>query len=128
MKKIISILLVFTFLFSFNVNAFAQVKSTDISAQQIVDNANQEINQIITSTIEKSEKVLTKYASSKITFEEKEAKIDELINYMLTKTSKISQNAQRKCAKFGVLTQCTYVEVLIDKKIILVDPVMIVGT
>lgn len=128
MKKIISILLVFTFLFSFNVNAFAQVKSTDISAQQIVDKANQEIDQIIATTIEKSEKVLYKYKTGKISYVEKEAKISELVNNMLTKTSKISQAAQKKCAKFGVLTQCTYVEVLIDQKIILVDPVMIVGT
>jgi len=99
-----------------------------IQAQAIVDKANKEIQDVIDTTCLKAEGVLAKYNAGKFTLEEKDAKINGLIDKMIDKTNKISLKAQKQAAKLGIKVECSLIEVIIDDRSIMVDPIFIVGT
>jgi len=145
MKKLILTTLVLITLFSFTTIIQANValvqedlpensqqeqdkEASLVQVQAIVDNANLQIQDVIDTTCLKAEGVLAKYNAGKFTLEEKDAKINNLIDKMMDKTNKISLKAQKKAAKLGINVGCSLVEVIIDDRSIMVDPIFIVGT
>lgn len=108
--------------------SYGKVISAEEQAQQIVDQANLQIDEVIASTLSKTDMIIEKYDQNLITLEEKNAKIEKLIEKMVDKTNKISKKAQKSAAKLGVTVECELIEVLIDGQVILVDPIFIVGT
>lgn len=108
--------------------SYGKVISAEEQAQQIVDQANLQIDEVIASTLSKTDMIIEKYDQNLITLEEKNAKIEKLIEKMIDKTNKISKKAQKSAAKLGVTVECELIEVLIDGQVILVDPIFIVGT
>lgn len=124
--KFLSVTLLLLLIFS-NVS-YGSVVSSQEQVQQIVTQANTQINEVIAATLEKSTKVIEKYQQHKITLEEKDEKIAELIETMIVRTNKISCRAQKNAAKLGVKVECQLIEVIIDDQVILVDPIFIIGT
>jgi len=128
MKKSLIIVLVALFMFSTSIIASAKVGSPDESASEVVNHANEKIQTIIETTQAKSANILMKYETGSITLAQKELETTTLIEKMLTKTNSISSKAIKKALTLGFSVECTFVEVIIDGQIILVDPLFIVGT
>jgi len=55
------------------------------------------------------------------------ADLDKIIEALIEKTEKIADKMVEKAAKDGVLVEKTYIEVEIGGRIVLVDPLRVVG-
>lgn len=93
----------------FNVVAFADTVGVD----ELVANANQEIEELILDAQAKAEA--------------KPDKTEKIIEKLLDKTQKISDKTVEKGEALGVEILCEYVEVEINGIIVLVDPLTVVG-
>lgn len=143
MKRILGLVFVLSLVFSISFTVSAQVKETGTTevetevsqasdetlekVEGIIAKANERIEKKIANAVARSEKIVAKYEKGKLTESEKDAKIDALVTGLIDKTNQISLKARTRCEKLGYETVCEWVEVEIDSKIILVDPLYIVG-
>lgn len=128
MKKSLLLALLTLFMLSTTFHSYATVGTTNEEAQIIVDNANAKINSIIDKSQMKAAKVISQFEVGKLSLEEKDSKIDTIINQMVSKTNNISKSAIIKAAKLDITIQCSYIEVIIDSRAIMVDPLFIIGS
>jgi len=94
--------------------------STDVDELVVVTNLK--LEDIILDAQEDADKVL---ANDSLTEDEKDAKIDAIIEKLIEKTNKVAAKTIVKADKNDVLVICEYVEVLIGDVIVLVDPLRV---
>jgi len=83
---------------------------------------NLKLEDMILDAQEDADKVL---ANDSLTEDEKDAKIDAIIEKLIEKTNKVAAKTIVKADKNDVLVICEYVEVLIGDVIVLVDPLRV---
>jgi hypothetical protein len=94
--------------------------STDVDELVVVTNLK--LEDMILDAQEDADKVL---ANDSLTEDEKDAKIDAIIEKLIEKTNKVAAKTIVKADKNDVLVICEYVEVLIGDVIVLVDPLRV---
>jgi len=94
--------------------------STDVDELVVVTNLK--LENMILDAQEDADKVL---ANDSLTEDEKDAKIDAIIEKLIEKTNKVAAKTIVKADKNDVLVICEYVEVLIGDVIVLVDPLRV---
>lgn len=128
MKKMVTLLTVALLMVSFASTTFA---STDFSnydeADKIIEQANRSIDATIKTAVKESKKIVKDYEKGRISFDEKELLIATLVEELIEETNLISSTSRAKVKDLGYYAICTWIEVVIDGKVYLVDPLRIVG-
>lgn len=126
MKKIVSLMLVVVFMMGLGVVANAEVSEDLEQVYAIVNEANDEIQDYIDEAVEESEDVVAAYENGELTFDEKEAAIDAIVEYLLDTTNAIAADCKAEAEELGFTVKCVLVEVFIDGRSVMVDPLLII--
>lgn len=128
MKKMVTIVTVALLMVSFASTAIA---GTDLSsydeADKIIEQANRTIDKKIKTAIKDSQKIVKDFDKGKLSYDEKELQIELLAQLLIEETNTVSSTCRQKVEDLGYYAICTWIEVELDGKTYLVDPIRIVG-
>ncbi len=125
MKKIASLMLVIVFMMSFGVVANAEVSEELEQVYVAVNEANNDIQEYIDEAVEESEEVIAEYENGDLTLDEKEEAIDAIVDDLLDTTNTIAAECKAEAEELGYDVICVLVEVMIDGRSVMVDPLIV---
>lgn len=114
MKKVLGLTLALAILLSLSVPfVYAEDETLEIVIET-VEEANEKIDELIAEAIEETEDKTNK-------------EIDNIIEELINDTNRMSEETINESAELGYEVVCEWIEVLIGGRIILIDPLRIVG-
>jgi hypothetical protein len=103
------------------------VQAKMMSNQEInsmIEKTNKEIYALVDKADEKADAVVLRYQSGKISEEEQNVRIDEIVSQLIELTTNKAEKLIRETAKMGIVIEAEWVEVEVGGRIVLVDPCM----
>ncbi|MGC9321706.1 MAG: hypothetical protein ACP5FY_05630 [Kosmotogaceae bacterium] len=95
-------------------------------AKDIADSANEQIESLIETAVQKAEKFTQHYEEKGMSLVAYETLIDNLGNNLAERAFLISQSGITKIGELGYKAICYYVPVRLGYKVFLIDPILII--
>ena len=151
MKRIFSVLLTVSLFFGLSTNVFAAIDEENAEGLQLIEQANLEIKEMIEKAVAEADELQGNYdaelnevnAKLKITTDGKQQSelnkeidkltkvynkdLDKIIHSIYKETFKLSKKTIKEAAKYGIIAECSWVEVTFADRIVMIDPIKVVG-
>ncbi|MDX1805619.1 MAG: hypothetical protein R3267_01175 [Paenisporosarcina sp.] len=151
MKKIFTILLTALLFLGLSTSVFASSDEDYTKGIQLIELANLEIEEMIEKAVAEADELQGNYdaelnevnAKLKITTDGKQQselnkeidkltkvynkELDKIIHSIYKETFKLSKKTIKEAAKYGIIAECSWVEVTFADRIVMIDPIKVVG-
>jgi len=151
MKKIFSILLTVSLFLGLSTSVFAAIDEEHAEGLQLIELANLEIYEMIGQGVAEAaelqenynvelEKVEDKLESTTDDKEESELnkeidkltkvynkELDKIIHSVYKETLKLSKETIKEAARYGIIAECSWIEVEFADRTVMIDPIKVVG-
>lgn len=151
MKKIFSILLTVSLFLGLSTNVFAAIDEDQAEGLQLIEQANVEIYAMIDQGVAEAAELQVNYlleleeveAKLEITTNDKEElklnkeidkltkeynkELDKIIHTTYKETLKLSKKTIKEAAKYGIIAECSWIEVQFANRTEWIDPLTVVG-